>query len=155
MPRQTHSIDIDASGHDVFSLLHDYDRRLMWDSMLSSAHLLDDATEAAVGVTSLCVGTWKGLWLGLETKYVRFVPGEVAAVRMTNRPPFFESFGATMRHEDLSPERSRVTYIFSFTARPRFAAPLLEPIMAALLSREVEHRLHALKRFMERRGDRT
>ena len=155
MPRRSHSIEIDATSNDVFTLVHDYDRRLEWDSMLSSARLLGGATEAGLGVTSYCVGTWKGLWLGFESVYVRFVPGEVAAAKMTNRPPFFESFGATMRHEDLSPERSRVTYIFSFTARPRFAAPLLEPIMAALLSPEVEQRLHALKRFLERGDDRS
>ena len=74
MPRRTHTIEIDAAGHEIFAVMHDYDRRLTWDSMLSRAVLLGDATEAAVGVTSLCVGTWKGLWLGLETTYVRRGP---------------------------------------------------------------------------------
>lgn len=81
----------------------------------------------------------------METEYVQFVQGEVAAVRLTNRPPFFERFAATIRHADLGAGRSRVTYIYSFHARPRVLAWLLEQIMDQWLAWETRRRLAALR----------
>ena len=129
--------------------MHDYGRRLEWDSMLSQARLLDGATAATVGVRSRCVGTWKGAFLVLETEYIQFERGRVAAVTLTNRPMFFDRFAATIRHDAIGEARSRTTYIYSFRARPRFLAPLLEPIMRRMLGREVHARLRSLRAFVE------
>ena len=148
MPRASVSVEVGASCTAVFNLIHDYGRRLEWDTLLSQAVLLDDAAEAGVGVRSLCVGTWRGLFLPLETEYISFEPGRVAAVSLTNRPPFFDQFAATIRHESLGENRSRVTYIYFFRARPRLLAPLLEPLMNGLLRRETQNRLAALKRYL-------
>lgn len=141
---------IGASCEAVFDAVHDYERRLEWDSMLSRATLLGGATAAKVGVRSVCVGTWKGGLLALETEYVRFERGQAAAVKLTNRPPFFGKFAATIRHTAIGQGRSRTTYVYSFRARPRLLAPILEPIMNAMLSREVRDRLQALRTFVER-----
>jgi len=150
VPRGSASVEIAAPCELVFALVHDYARRLEWDTMLREARLVGGATEAGVGVRSLCVGTWQGLFLGLETEYVQFVPGRRAAVRLTNRPPFFDRFAATIRHDPVGTETSRTTYIYSFRARPRLLAPVLEPIMRVMLRREVRRRLAALRRFAER-----
>lgn len=150
MPREKLSIEIDAPCDAVFDLLHDYGCRLQWDSMLREARLLDGATSAGPGVRSRCVGTWRGAFTAMETEYIQFDPGRVAAVKLTNRPLFFERFAATIRHDGLDEARSRVTYIYSFGGRPRFLAPLLEPIMNVLLRREVRNRLRSLRRFLER-----
>lgn len=149
MPRSEQSIEIDASATAVFDLIHDYDQRLDWDTMLSEAKLLGGATVADIGVRSLCVGTWKSGFLGMETEYVQFKRGEVAAIKLTKRLPLFERFAATIRHEPLSHNRSRATYIYHFTARPNFAAALLEPIMNKMLKHEVQNRLQALKHNFE------
>ena len=149
MPREILSIEIDAPCDVVFHLIHDYDRRLEWDSMLSEARLLAGATAAGPGVRSLCIGTWRNAYLALETEYIRFEPGRVAAVNLTNHPPFFERFAATIRHDAISEVRSRLTYIYSFRTRPRCVALLLEPIMNAMLRREVRDRLHSLRGFLE------
>lgn len=149
MPREMLSIEIDAPGDAVFDVVHDYGCRLEWDTMLREARLLGGATAAGTGVRSVCVGTWRSAFLALETEYIRFEPGRVAAVKLTNRPPFFEQFAATIRHETVSEVRSRTTYIYSFRARPRFLAPLLEPIMNALLRREIQKRLRSLRDFIE------
>lgn len=148
MPREVLSTKIDAPCDTVFNLLHDYNRRLEWDSMLSEARLLAGATAAGYGVRSLCVGTWQSAFLALETRYIRFEPGRVAAVTLTIRPPFFERFAATIRHDAVGEAQSRITYIYSFRARPRFLAFLLEPIMNAMLKREVRNRLRSLCRFI-------
>ena len=120
--------------------------------MLSEACLLDGAAAAGVDVRSLCVGNWRSLFLPMETRYVSFTPGRLAAVCLTNHPPFFAHFAATIRHDaldSLSADHSRLTYIYFFQAKPRFAAALLEPIMNSRLKREVRGRLHALRSFFE------
>ena len=155
MPKGKHSIEIAASSQATFDLIHDYENRLDWDSMLSEAGLLDGATVPAQGVTSRCVGNWKCFWLPIEAEYVTYKPGEVAAVKMTNRPLFFSQFAATIRHADLGNGRSRVTYIYNFNSKPRWAAWLLEPIMNFCLTREVKHRLRALKSFSESQIEET
>ena len=151
MPKSKCSIEIAASAKATFDLIHDYEIRLDWDSMLSEAKLLDGAIQGGKGVTTRCVGNWKCLWLPIEAVYVTHKPGDVAAVKMTNRPMFFEKFAATIQHDDLGNDRSRVNYIYNFDSKPRWAAWFLEPVMNFCLKREVNHRLRALKLFAESR----
>ena len=151
MPRGTHSIEINASCDAVFELIHNYDTRLQWDSMLCEATLLGAAAEVVKGVRTRCVGNWKCLWLAIEADYLSYEKGKVAAVKMSNKPMFFAEFAATIRHDDLDDGRSKVTYIYNFHAKPRSLVFLFEPIMAFCLNREVMHRLAALKRFAENR----
>jgi len=83
----------------------------------------------------------------LETKYVTFRKGELAAVDLINRPPFFSKFAASIRHED-NADGSKVVYQFRFAARPRFLAWLLEPLMLRALEAETAKRLEALSNYL-------
>jgi len=140
-----------CSSAVVFELLHDYDRRLEWDTLLRAARLTRGHTVAEKGATSLCVGKpFFGL-IGVETRYLTFVPGSIAAVEMINRPPFFEHFAASIRHEDVG-EGSRLTYKLNFTARPRFLRWVLHPIMLVALRSETRKRLTALAEFLGEKG---
>jgi hypothetical protein len=152
MPRASHSIEIGVPCAVVFDTVHDYERRLDWDLMLSQACLLSGASAAGVGVRSLCVGTWRSAFLAIETEYVSFEPGRVAAVRLTNQPAFFSRFAATIKHKSLGDARSLTTYIYSFRASPIVLAPVLEPLMKGMLDREIRGRLRALRDFLERRA---
>jgi len=147
MPRRSYSVEVDAECEAVFDFVHDYDRRLSWDTMLSEARLLDGATTADVGVRSLCVGNWTSGFLAMETQYIRFCHGQLAAVKLTNRPPFFRAFAATIKHEPLGEGRSRVTYVYSFRGRPK----AIEPIMDGMIFREVRRRLRSLQGVFARR----
>ena len=147
MPSATVSHPMPCSSAVVFELLHDYGRRLEWDTLLREARLTRGNTVAAKGATSLCVGKPFFGWIGVETRYLTFVPGSIAAVEMINRPPFFEHFAASIRHEEL-PEGSRLTYKLNFTARPRLLRWLLHPIMLAALRYETRKRLAALADFL-------
>lgn len=131
----------DTAG--VFRLLHDYSRRLEWDTLLREARLTQGHTIAAKGATSLCVGRPLFGLIGIETRYVTFTPGVVAAVAMINHPPFFESFVASIRHENTA-QGSSATYKFQFTARPASLRWLLHPVMLYILRRETAKRLQAL-----------
>jgi len=132
----------------VFELLHDYSRRLEWDTLLREARLTRGHRVAARDATSLCVGKPLFGAIGIETRYLTFHPGSLAAVEMINRPPFFESFAASIRHEDLE-GGSKATYRLHFSARPRALAWLLHPIMRVALRHETRKRLQALARFLE------
>lgn len=152
MPRAVVSETIPASSEAVFDLLHDYEHRLEWDTLLSAAYLEEGFTAAGKDVTSVCVGRPVLGKIALRTIYVSFDRPKVAAVKMLNRPPFFETWAASIRHEDLNAKESRVTYTFNFNARPRFLAWLLEPIMLAVFRWETKKRLAALRAHFNARS---
>jgi hypothetical protein len=147
MPRGEVSETIPAAAAAVFELLHDYERRLRWDTLLSEAYLTDGCTRAEKGAVSVCVGRRSLGRIPLKTVYVSFDPPRVAAVKMLNSPPFFESWAASIRHEDLGRDLSRVTYTYNFTARPRWLRVLLEPVMSIVFAYETKRRLRALKEY--------
>ncbi len=132
----------------VFAVLHDYPLRTTWDSLLSAAYLEGGATAAGKGVVSTCVGRKSLGGLALQTVYVSFDPGVVAAVKMINRPPFFATWAASIRHVPGGGEGSTVAYTWTFTARPRWLAFLLEPVMGLVFRWETRKRLAALRRYL-------
>jgi hypothetical protein len=152
MPSATVQQQMPAASAEVFALLHDYSRRLEWDPLLKKACLTGGHTQAALGATSLCVGKpYFGL-IGIETRYITFKPGELAAVQMINRPPFFGHFAASIRHQD-NEHGSIAVYKLQFTARPRFLRWLLHPIMLPQLRSETHKRLQALASFLARKSN--
>src|SRR5262245_60105349 len=89
---------IPATEGEVVDLLRNYGRRLEWDRLLSEAYLTDGFDEAQVGAVSVCRGRRRLGGIALKTRYLVFKRGEVAAIKMVNRPVFFEEFAATIRH---------------------------------------------------------
>jgi hypothetical protein len=154
MPRGVVREVIPATSAAVFALLHDYDRRLEWDTLLQAAYLTDGYRQAECGAVTVCQGR-RGLGgIALKTRYVSFKPPTVAAVQMVNQPPFFASFAATIRHRDLGEERSLVEYIYHFRARPRWLRWVLHPVMQCFFAWETRKRLRALKAFFGRQHGR-
>lgn len=149
MPSATISQQMPCSSARVFDLLHDYSRRLEWDTLLREARLTQGHTVAEKGATSLCIGKpFFGL-VGIETRYLTFVPGSIAAVEMVNEPPFFESFAASIRHVD-NEAGSIATYKLHFSAKPRMLRWILEPVMTIFFKYETRKRLAALAEFLRR-----
>jgi len=151
MPKGSVSEIIGQSCEEVFDLLHNYSCRLDWDTLLRKACLLEGAEKAGVGVRSLCAGKWSKGGIPIVSEYVSFQRGEYAAVKMVNRPPFFNSFAATIRHDPLESSRSKITYNYLFESRPRWLAWLLDPVLNRMLRRETEKRLRSLKAFLEKK----
>ena len=138
---------ISAPSNAVFDLLHDYTRRLEWDTLLQAAYLDDGANTAAKGITAVCVGRKSLGGIALRTVYVTFERPTLAAVKMVNAPLFFQSWAASIRHEDISAHESRLTYKFQFTTQPYVLRFVLDPIMERLFAWETRKRLRALKSF--------
>jgi hypothetical protein len=145
MPHGSLSEVIAAPSGEVFDLVHDYNRRLEWDTLLSAAYLTEGSEHAELGARSVCVGRWSLLRIALRTEYVTFDRPRLAAVKMVNRPPLFDTWAASIRHDNLPGGCSRVTYTWTFTARPRYLAWLVEPVMQRVFCRETVRRLTALK----------
>ena len=149
MPSATVSQQMPVPSAEVFELLHDYGRRLEWDTLLKEARLTNGHTEAGVGATSLCVRKpFFGIF-GIETRYVTYTEPHIAAVTLINSPPLFATFAASIRHQD-NAQGSTVTYKLRFTAKPRFLRRFLEPIMLKALQLETAKRLRALAEFLGR-----
>lgn len=147
MPKSSISETISGTATEVFAVIHDYDRRLEWDTLLQSAYVEEGFGKPDVGVVTLCKAKKFLGGIELRTKYVSFQPGKVAAVVSLNKPPFFERFAASIRHFRESDKSSIVVYEFNFKARPAILRPLLHPLMSALLKWETRKRLRALQKY--------
>lgn len=147
MPHGSVTNVIPASSSQVFQLLHDYNRRLEWDTLLQSAQLCDGWKNAQLHATSVCKGRWFLGGIALKTEYVSFHSPSVAAVKMVNHPLFFSAFAATIRHEDLADGTSSIEYKYNFTARPSWLRWLLHPVMARVFRWETKKRLRALRHY--------
>src|SRR5690349_13953355 len=83
------TIFIEAAAELVFDLTQDYTKRLIWDTFLKSATLVEGAKNAAKGVKAYCVAK-NGL--GMTTEYVTYNRPKVTAVKMITGPYLFKSF---------------------------------------------------------------
>jgi len=148
MPKLTIKETIDAGCEQVFRVVHDYDRRLEWDTLLQRAYL-EGAEHADVGVVAVCVGKTALMGIEMRTAYVSFQPGKVAAVKLSSPAPFFESFAASIRHFRLNDTSSEIVYELNYRAKPASLRPILHPIMNRMLEWETRKRLRSLKRYVE------
>ncbi|CAN5511448.1 hypothetical protein BH10ACI1_BH10ACI1_32260 [soil metagenome] len=140
---------IPASAEAVFALLHDYKKRLEWDTLLCEAYLEPEFEKSERGAISVCRGKRILGGFAVRTVYVSFEKGKVAAVKMLNQPPFFDTFAASIRHLKIDDENSEVIYKVNFTAKPNWLRPILNPIMRAVFVWETRKRLKALKEFFQ------
>ncbi len=143
---------IPASAEKVFALVHDYKKRLEWDTLLQEAYLEPEFTEAGRGAISVCRGKSFLGEFALRTEYISFEKGKVAAVKLLNRPPFFDTFAASIRHVAIDGNHSEIIYKVNFTAKPRFLRPLLHPVMRLIFAAETRKRLKALKKTFRNKG---
>lgn len=134
------SVEIHAPQARVFQLSQDYSKRLLWDSFLIEARLID-ASEPGVGVRSFC-RAWNGI--GIETEYVTFNAPSVVAIKMTKGPWLFKEFAATWRFQKTDECHTQVTFIYHFKTRL-----IPEALMSLIVSREMKRRLRDLKRYSE------
>ena len=133
----------------VFDLLHDYGRRLEWDTLLREARLTGGHQQAVKGATSICVGKLFFGIIAVETEYITFTRDSVAAVKMINHPLFFESFSASIRHTDIL-GGSMLIYKLQFSAKPRIFRGILNPVMLRILRWETQKRLQSLSNFLDK-----
>lgn len=141
-----------APAASVFEVLHDYPRRLEWDTLLSEAYLVD-ADAAAQGVEAVCTARKSLGGISFHTRYVTFRPPApgvdgLAAVTLMRPTAMFSAWAASIRHRELTPGVSNVTYTLSFTCRPRALAAIIEPAATQAFTLETHKRLAALAEYL-------
>ncbi|HSY62016.1 MAG TPA: SRPBCC family protein, partial [Cytophaga sp.] len=139
------SIKIHSTQERAFDYTQDYDKRLVWDTFLIKADLIDGAREAAVGVKAYCVAH-NGM--GMETEYVSFNRPKVTAIKMTKGPYMFKDFLGSWNFKTIGPNEIEVIFLYSFMLR--FPFNLLNPFIKWNLKRNVRQRLIDLKNQLEK-----
>lgn len=128
----------------VFDFTQDYSRRLLWDTFLKKADLLEGAKAAGLGVKAWCVAR-NGL--GMETEYVSFNRPKATAIKMTRGPYLFKSFLGSWTFKETGPGQTEIIFLYSFTLR--FPFNLFKIAIKKNLSRNVRKRLNDLKKSLE------
>ena len=134
---------VPAGREETFDLLHDYRRRLTWDTLLRRAYTVDDAPPGP-GVEAVCQARRSLGGLTFRTRYVTFRRPELAAVALVGSAPLFESWGASIRHVPLDGRRHELVYTLTFRCRPAPLAPLIERVALLAFRWETRRRLRAL-----------
>lgn len=137
-----------ADAETTFDLVHDYPRRLTWDTLLRRAHTVGDVAPG-VGVEAVCAARWRLGGLVFRTRYVTFRRPSLAAVELVGAPPFFASWAASIRHRPLPDGCSEVVYTLTFTGRPALLAPIVEGVALAAFRWETQRRLRALAAHLQ------
>jgi ribosome-associated toxin RatA of RatAB toxin-antitoxin module len=140
------SITIHASQVRVFDYTQDYSSRLVWDTFLTKAELINEASEAGLAVKAYCVAH-NGM--GMETEYVSFNRPKVTAVKMTKGPYLFKDFLGSWNFKAVGPDDTEVIFLYSFTLR--FPFNILSPFIKWNLKSNVKQRLLDLKNQLEKK----
>lgn len=147
------STTIERPSAVVFDAVHDYSRRLEWDTLLRGAYTEGDLPPG-IGVVAVCSARWHLSGLTFATRYVTFRRPDLAAVTLV-RPSFvFAVWSASIRHRDLpattgAPASSEVSYTQTLRCRPRWLSRPLEYVAIGMFRRETRRRLRALKQYLE------
>ena len=140
---------VPAGVQETFDLVHDYSRRLAWDTLLRRAYTIDGARPAR-DVVAVCTARRRLGGLSFRTRYVTFTRPVLAAVVLVEAPFPFASWAASIRHRPLDGGRSEVVYTLTFTCRPALLARVIEPVALAAFRWETARRLRALAAYLDR-----
>lgn len=138
------SIIIEQHPELVFDFTQDYSKRLLWDTFLKRADLINGATKAEKGVQAYCVAR-NGL--GMVTEYVSFNRPTATAIKMTEGPFMFKSFLGSWRFKLQANQKTEVIFLYSFSLR--FPFSLLRGPIKRNLQQNVRQRLRDLKHNIE------
>jgi len=139
------SIIINCSQMEVFDYTQDYRNRLMWDTFLKKAELIEGASRAGTGIKAYCVAK-NGL--GMETEYVSFNRPKATAIKMTRGPFLFKTFLGSWTFKEVDSLTTEVIFLYSFTLR--FPFSLITGLIKNNLIANVQQRLIDLKTNIEK-----
>ena len=138
-------IIINCAPSYAFDYTQDYSKRLVWDTFLKKADLINGAKKAGIGVKTNCVAK-NGI--GMETEYVTFNRPKVTAVKMTDNSYLFKSFLGSWTFKETDDKITEVTFLYSFQLQ--FPFNLAPGIVKNILIKNVKQRLSDLKENIER-----
>ena len=144
--RSTLCVIVNRDPAALFALSQDYSRRPEWDSYLSEAHLLGDASVPAIGVDSYCKNKSGS---AMVSRYVSYQPPLVAAVTMIKGPWILGRFSGSWRFERVCELRTRVVFTYNLQTRPAILRPIIELVVSNIYTRQMKTRLESFKHWAE------
>ena len=129
----------------LFTWSQDYARRLVWDSFLTDAYLLDGMT-ADVGVDAFCRSQSGAT---MVSRYISYRPPQVAAVEMVDGPKVLERFSGSWNFTEHTPGTTEVKFTYHFRAQPASAALAARTADRRVLLVQTRRRLDSFKRWAE------
>ncbi|MDB5006915.1 MAG: Polyketide cyclase/dehydrase [Mucilaginibacter sp.] len=136
----TETIEVDCTPETVFDFTQDYGKRLIWDTFLKRADLIDGALKADKGVKALCVAK-NGL--GMVTEYITFNRPTVTAIKMIKGPYLFKSFLGSWTFKEIAHQKTEVIFLYSYSLN--FPFSLCSKLIKLKLQADVRKRLSDLK----------
>ena len=138
-----------GSATDAFEAFHNHEKRLLWDTLLSFAYVEGGGTHPYVGAITTNRGRrgWVGR-LTMRTRFVSYRPPEIAAAVIVGRAGPIRFWAASIRHRELGPGRSELTYAFNIKLRPWLS--FLDPLAALLFERASRRRFAAMAEYLHR-----
>ena len=144
-----YSININSSCKQAFEISQNYNLRLQWDPFPESYKFINGDT-VTTGLRVL-VKAKNGQTMLVE--YVSFNPPKAAAIKMIKGPWFISKFSGSWLFKETDNNHCRVTFKYSIKVRPALLRFIMAPILNFIFKRNVKHRLHALKLYIENKYD--
>jgi hypothetical protein len=144
VPRIEATTVVDVPVEVAFALSQSQgELRYAWDPFVREQRLLDGATVPAKGVRTR---TRSRHGLTMVSEYTSVHPPRQVGMRMVEGPWFFRTFSGGWSFVALPDGRTRATWRYSFTCRPRALAMMAEPLGRRLLGRDIRRRLDGFAR---------
>jgi ribosome-associated toxin RatA of RatAB toxin-antitoxin module len=145
MPTIETTLAIAAPAAIVFDLAQDYGLRRDWDPFVRAIRS-EGGGAPAVGAR---VWVKAKNAMTMTVAYVAFDRPRRVAVTMVSRSRLFERFAGSWSFEARAPDRTDVVFRYGFETRLRWLRPLLDRVIARVLTRDMGERLVALGRAAE------
>lgn len=149
MAHRRFEFEMPAAADVVFDTFHYHAWRARWDSLVGQAHVVGGAPCAFVGAETENTG---GRWLkflSMRTRFVTFDRPRLAAATMVGKSFPFTRWAASMKHADLGPERSLLTYIYTIESGPAPVDWLIGPVVDWVFARQTRQRFERMRVFLE------
>ncbi len=145
MARRRLTLTMPGSAADAFEAFHNHEKRLRWDTLLSSAQVEGGGTHPYVGAN-----TGRGWMRGLSmrTRFVSYRPPELAAAATVGPAGPIAFWAASMHHRDTEAGKSELIYTFSLRLRPSLR--LFDALAAWIFERESRRRFAAMADYLRR-----
>ncbi|NWB84340.1 MULTISPECIES: hypothetical protein [Pseudomonas] len=148
MKQRRISLIMPSSAAEAFEAFHNHSVRRQWDTLLSHAAVEGGGNHPYIGAITINQGRgWKRLF-ALRTRFVNYLPAQVAAAVIVEPAGCFEWWAASMRHRDIDDATSELIYTFSVRLRPRWLGWVLDPLVNRVFEWETRQRFAAMAAYL-------
>lgn len=148
MMHERFELTMPASAEVVFDAFHYHYWRARWDSLVQDTRVVGGAPCPYVGaITENAGGGWLRS-LSMRTRFISYNRPNVAAAMMIGHSFPFTHWAASMKHRPINARQSLMIYTYTFSAGPKFARWLLEPIVKLLFDWQTRKRFERMRSFL-------